>query len=410
MIDAIIYIQCDARYNDYLMRKIQGKTVLEHVILRAKMMGERYKFVSCIYDCAVNREMGDVLQSSGVEVQYSDEEHVNKRFIKSIIEKKEKYVIRLAGDQLLLNIELMNLIIEEMEKGNYEFFYSQSSCNAIIADIVQISILQKYYDDVMQAGRYFHVLCLNQQVKRYLPKLPELSFSCRANCDEGFFFSKKLIENDLDILELQNNLLARLCSNKSDLKNTGMWRSWLLGNVGDFFYDVKGCVNPWWCESAVNLTKSKIVQTPNIRVFEWGAGNSTLFWAQYAKEVVSVESNQEWYKKMKDIAPSHVRIKYRELVYGGDYSKEIFHEEEKFDIIVIDGRDRVRCAKNCVEKLREDGIIIWDNSEREYYEEGFRYLKDKGFKQLELSGIIWGIPGVRDYTSIFYRDNNMWGL
>lgn len=409
MADAIIYIQCDARYNNYLMKEIQGKTVLEHVILRARMIGG-YRVVSCIYDCAENRQLGTVLQSNGVDVQYSEEEHVNKRFIKLVMGIKEKYVIRVAGDQLLLSSRLMNFIIYEMMKENYEFFYPQLSSNAIVADIVQVSILQKYYDDVILAERYFHSLCSKQQVKRYLPQLPRLFFPCRANSYEGFFFSKKVIEKKLDILELQNNLIAKLSSNKSDLINTGMWRSWLLGNVCDFFYDVNGCVNPWWCESAVNLTKSKIVHTPNIRVFEWGAGNSTLFWAHYAKEVVSVESDQEWYKKMKDLAPDHVRIKYRELVYGGDYSKEILYEEEKFDIVVIDGRDRVRCAQNCVGKLREDGIIIWDNTDREYYEEGFRYLKEQGFKQLELSGIIWGLPGVRDYTSIFYRKNNMWGL
>lgn len=413
--DLVIYIQCDARYNKYLMKEIEGKTVSEYAVSNAKNIGSGHTMLSCMFDCVENRTLGKILKSLGVNVKYSDEEHVNKRFINSVIDRKEKYVVRVAGDQLLLNSGLMTDIVQEMEQGDYEFFYpelsaSKLSGSAIAADMVQISVLQKYYDDVITAGRYFHPLCMKREIKRYRLQLPQLFFPCRANCDEGFYFSQKVIENHLNVLELQRGLIERLSSDRSDLRKTGMWRSWLLGNVCDFFYDANGDVNPWWCESAVDLTKRKILHTPDIRIFEWGAGNSTLFWAHYAKEVVSVESNLDWYQKMKSLVPANVRIEYRELVYGGDYGKVILDEEENFDIVVIDGRDRVRCAKNCLGKLKEDGIIIWDNTDRDYYEEGYRYLKDNGFKQLELSGITWGLPGVRDYTSIFYRNSNMWGL
>lgn len=408
--DAIIYIQCDMRYNAYLLRTIQGETVVEHTIHNIRQMDGGKKMVSSLYDCAENRELGTVLQALGVEVRYSDEEHVNKRFMETVITRQEKYVFRVAGDQLLLNTRLTNMIIEAVERGDYEFFYAQSSVNAIVADLVRISTLREYYSDIIRAGRYFHSLCSDERIKRYSPCLPELFFSCRANSEEGFCFAKKIIENHLDILELQKNLIRNLNKSNSDLKKTGMWRSWLLGNVGDFFYDMDGCANPWWCESAVNLIKSKILQYPDIRVFEWGAGNSTLFWTNYAKEVVSVEHDRTWCEKMTALVPAIARIEYRELVYGGNYCKAILDEKGKFDIILIDGRDRVRCAKNCVCKLKENGIIIWDNTNREYYEEGFQYLISKGFRQLELSGIIWGLPGVRDYTSIFYRDNNMLGL
>lgn len=256
--DAVIYIQGDARYNSYLMRKIDKKTVLEHVALRARMIGE-FEMLSCLYDCAENFELGETLRFAGVDVEYCDEKHVNRRFIQSVIERKEKYVIRVAADQLCLNSQLTELIMEEMKKENYDFFYPESECNAIVADIICIDVLRKYYNDLIMADRYFRPLCSNREVRRYLPKLPKLFFPCRANCDEGFFFSKKIVENSLDILEVQNNLMARLSSNKSDLRNTGIWRSWLLGNINDFFYDAEGCVNPWWCESAVNLTKDKIV-------------------------------------------------------------------------------------------------------------------------------------------------------
>lgn len=406
----VIYLQCDVRYNDYLLQKIQGETVVEHTVNRIKLFYGWTKIIASLYDCAENRTLGELLSDAGIEVQYSDEEQVTKRFIEAVINCEKKYVVRVAGDQLLFHGELMNEIIDTVEVGDYEFFYAQSSINAIIGDMVQISTLKRHYNKIMQAGRYFHPLCREKNIRRYSPRLPELFYPCRANSEDGLVFASKVIEKNLDVLDLSNALIEKLQSDASDLKKTGILRSWLLRSIGDFFYDVDGFVNPWWCESAVNRVKDRIRQTLDIRVFEWGAGNSTLFWTRYAKEIVSVEHDRDWYEKMKGLVPREVRIEYRELEYGGDYCQVILGEPEKFDIVLIDGRDRVRCAKNCVDKIKENGIIIWDNTDREYYEEGYQYLKSRGFKQLELSGIIWGLPGVRDYTSFFYRNDNIWGL
>ena len=79
------------------------------------------------------------------------------------------------------------------------------------------------------------------------------------------------------------------------------------------------------------------------------------------------------------------------------------------DVIVIDGRDRVNCAKACVAGLTDGGVIIWDNSDRPRYEEGYAFLKAQGFKRLDFAG-----PGPVNFTpwmtSVFYRANNRLGI
>ena len=84
--------------------------------------------------------------------------------------------------------------------------------------------------------------------------------------------------------------------------------------------------------------------------------------------------------------------------------------KEKFDIILIDGRDRVNCALNSIEHLNERGIIIWDDTQREAYQDGYEFIKKHGFKQLELRGIIYGVPSFEGSTSIFYREDNIFDL
>ncbi|MGZ3778662.1 MAG: FkbM family methyltransferase, partial [Mucilaginibacter sp.] len=79
--------------------------------------------------------------------------------------------------------------------------------------------------------------------------------------------------------------------------------------------------------------------------------------------------------------------------------------EESFDIIIVDGRDRVNCCKQAVDALSPTGVIVLDDSEREFYREAVDFLLKKRFKQLAFTGIS---PGLfyRKATSVFYKDVN----
>jgi hypothetical protein len=65
------------------------------------------------------------------------------------------------------------------------------------------------------------------------------------------------------------------------------------------------------------------------------------------------------------------------------------------------------CAVFAVKCLSENGIIIFDNSNRSDYLEGYQYLIEHGFYQLRFSGIV---PGATfpSCSSIFIK--NLKGL
>ena len=65
---------------------------------------------------------------------------------------------------------------------------------------------------------------------------------------------------------------------------------------------------------------------------------------------------------------------------------------------------------NAVKCLKDDGIIIWDDTEREYYQEGFDFLIEAGFKRLEVKSVSYKAVGYGHPTSMFYRNNNILGL
>jgi predicted O-methyltransferase YrrM len=46
-----------------------------------------------------------------------------------------------------------------------------------------------------------------------------------------------------------------------------------------------------------------------------------------------------------------------------------------FDIVFVDGRSRVACIKHALKKIKNGGVLILDNSERDEYQSAFKYLK-----------------------------------
>ncbi|ASU33062.1 class I SAM-dependent methyltransferase [Mucilaginibacter xinganensis] len=183
-----------------------------------------------------------------------------------------------------------------------------------------------------------------------------------------------------------------------------------LDEIGWFnAYDAKSPVDkennpiPWVTYSFIDFIKTHLKSQHS--VFEFGSGNSTFFYAKYAGLVVSVEHDKEWFDKIVSTKPNNAEMIFCELVRDGDYCRMPVKLEEKFDIIIVDGRDRVNCCKQAINALSENGVIVLDDSERDFYFEGISFLKDKGFKELSFSGIS---PGLfyRKSTSVFYKAAN----
>lgn len=408
MSNNIAYLQVDLRYNGWLMRTIGERYAIEYTLDRMKQLGCK-KMVAGIYRCKENEPVIRLLKDNGIQIIMSDDEDVNSRFLNIAIKETADYVVRVCADQVLFDFAKTNEILDDMKRKNKELFYNPDVIS-VLPDIVRIDVLKRYMEDILKEKRYFEALIKQELVERYVMSWPcILMFSFRVDSYSGYRICKIVIEKKLDVYELSLNLARKLQEKGTYLYKTGIWQSWILGNpYEDYFYDADGMVNPWWGKTTVELVRKKL--TKNIRVFEWGSGNSTLFWSQYVGSVVSVEHDLKWYERMKEIVPNNVKLKYCKLEYGGEYCKKILDEKEKFDIILIDGRDRVNCALNSIEHLNERGIIIWDDTQREAYQDGYEFIKKHGFKQLELRGIIYGVPSFEGSTSIFYREDNIFDL
>jgi len=164
---------------------------------------------------------------------------------------------------------------------------------------------------------------------------------------------------------------------------------------------------PMLSYSAIDFLSERV--GPAMTVFEYGSGNGTLWWAAHVKRVVAVDHDRTWYDRLVPLVPRNVQLLFVSLDDGDRYSQTSVATGELFDVIVIDGRDRVRSARAAVHALKPDGVIIWDDMNREKYREGRVFLAERGFRIIPFTGI--GPAGVEESgTVVFYRPNNCLGI
>ena len=158
--------------------------------------------------------------------------------------------------------------------------------------------------------------------------------------------------------------------------------------------------SPWLSLPAVRWLEAHIHKS--MRVFEWGSGNSTMFFARRTERVVSIEHDQNWFGRMsQELASrriSNVNLHfYPTTISGGpgggysDYVRSIRqYDDASFDLILVDGRARCECLRLARKKVRPGGCILLDNAELPKYSGATRLFNQPGWVVRHIEGPVPG--------------------
>jgi hypothetical protein len=153
--------------------------------------------------------------------------------------------------------------------------------------------------------------------------------------------------------------------------------------------------SPWTTPASI-LFFSKVL-TKEMTGLEYGSGRSTVFFAKKLKNLVSIEHHTDWYEKVKLLLAEKELNNVEYLLIpeqqqaavnkdldletelkklDGTEPRQEFYDyyervnnyaDDYFDFVLIDGRARVKCGLNAMNKLKNGGIFVLDNSERPRY-------------------------------------------
>lgn len=181
---------------------------------------------------------------------------------------------------------------------------------------------------------------------------------------------------------------------------------------------------PWITFQARNAVES--VLRSDSRIFEYGSGGSTLYFADRVRELISVEHDRDWHQRVKsELAKSGVHNVDLHLVmptdlagveaedvdrycsYEPPYAGKSFYDyvtlidaypDASFDLVFIDGRARPSCIRHAYSKVRFGGYLMLDNAERPHYQhartllsswEEFKYFGPGPYNKYCWETVLW---------------------
>ena len=162
---------------------------------------------------------------------------------------------------------------------------------------------------------------------------------------------------------------------------------------------------PWVTYSFLDFIDKRL--NNDMILFEYGSGNSTFYYSQKVGFVESVEHDKNWFDKVNPKMLANVMLHYRDLDETNKYEKSIVENNVKYDIIIIDGRKRNNCIDYALQAIKDNGVIVLDDSERTQYLNGKKELFNKGYRELNFWGISPGFIHYNKCTSIFYKSDNI---
>lgn len=162
---------------------------------------------------------------------------------------------------------------------------------------------------------------------------------------------------------------------------------------------------PWMNYSFIDFLSPRLNQSMNI--FEYGSGYSTLFFSDKVRSVTSIEFDRDWFKKVEFELEAKDNCEVHFYPDKERYIRAVTDFEQKnFDIIVIDGRDRVECVQHVIPYLNEAGVVILDDSWKAKFDQVFDYFEGEGFRELSFTGLKSG-GMIIEKTTVFYRPDNV---
>lgn len=179
---------------------------------------------------------------------------------------------------------------------------------------------------------------------------------------------------------------------------------------------------PWLSPSSVRFLRDYL--TKEMSGLEFGSGISTLFIAPKVKQLISIEHNKEWFEmisnRFKNEGITNVDYRFIAQNDSNQFSEKTFEMTEKLgfdvrkdyvnyyltvesiadnslDFLLVDGRARPECLYYALPKMKKNGLVILDNSERAHYKIAFEFMNKYP--------VYTTTNGLTDTTFWFLNDN-----
>jgi len=152
---------------------------------------------------------------------------------------------------------------------------------------------------------------------------------------------------------------------------------YLIRRVAYESYRLRHPEEPWLSPGAVRFCNSALKRTDV--ALEWGSGRSTKWFAARVGKLLSVEFDSDWHRKVSaDLASfPNAQCRFVPLEHAPDEGTVAHYQkvpayvavvdefaDGSLDFVVVDGHYRQACILEALPKLKPQGLLLVDDTER----------------------------------------------
>lgn len=160
-----------------------------------------------------------------------------------------------------------------------------------------------------------------------------------------------------------------------------------------------GIATPWYCYPVNDLFDRR--DFSNKVVLEFGGGQSSIWWAERSKSVVTIEADSDWFSEIKNHQCENLEIVHFNYSEIEKIKAYLNAKSVCYDVIIIDGHDREKIASFCHNYLAAEGLILADNSDR--YDMDSAMSPELGAR-VDFYGFAPGVS-LRHVTSLYFKNS-----
>lgn len=164
----------------------------------------------------------------------------------------------------------------------------------------------------------------------------------------------------------------------TDPANDAHWSFIERRNTSSYFT----APEPWIADGAVDYLSAQI--TNDSRVFEWGAGASTLWFVAHGATVTAYETEQEWI----DLLGPHTKGRADIKLHMPTDTQYVTPPLTGYHLILIDGHQRSDCAVHVASAGESGQVVVFDDSDRPAHVRGAQALSQRAGSQQ------WHFPAI----------------
>lgn len=160
---------------------------------------------------------------------------------------------------------------------------------------------------------------------------------------------------------------------------------------------------PWLADEEMTIMVSLFGTQRPTTVLEWGIGGSTIYWPRqydFIKRWIVIEHDKDYAKVVAEQVIDIVEVLQLDPPHYWRQAERL----GPFDLILVDGRHRVKCLEAATKALADKGIAVLHDSGRDRYKPAWEFYP---WSETLYPGklTLEGVPGAEQHgLTVFWQD------